>query len=688
MQGDKKKLLTIDDLKGTKFVQKLKRVPRPVGRGASKFKNIIYKNEICTFDIETSAIKDIKHSVMYLWQVHFYFTGVTIIGRTWNEFRELCMILANQLRENERLCFYVHWLSHEFQYLKGIYRFSEEDIFAIDDRKIAKCLMLGKLEFRCSYILANQGLESFLIDMGCETTKGKLDYSVMRWYYSKLDAETIDYSVRDVVGLAEAIYKLMSREGDTLYTIPMTSTGYIRREIKRALHDFARNNRDIYDIDADLLVAALHAFRGGDTHANRFYAGVLIDMVMKKKDFSSSYPFRICCEKFPMSKFVRVFNGSEIEYERYKREGYAILTRVKITKLELKNPLYPDPYISVAKCENKIDEKLCMVDNGRVMSAPECVVCVTDVDMNVINDVYKYDGIEYIDMWVSKYDYLPKELVDIFLMYYGIKTSMKGDKFNTDKYDMSKRKFNAGYGCMVQSPLKKEFKLENNALKIEYGGLEDAVSTYKKQAYLSYFWGVWTTAYARHALHVVIEIAGYEGVLYWDTDSLCYIDENGNICFKAYNDNIASVSKEKGMCAADINGNMHYGGVFEDEKPPRLFKTYGSKKYVTEYEDGEVLITISGVNKEMGSKELVEMGGIKEWNLETKFTKSGGSAFYYNDNVCMDYVNEDGKKIRITDNVYSESTTYTMHMNSTYEEVLKQAKELLKIYRQNNAKCV
>jgi hypothetical protein len=90
----------------------------------------------------------------------------------------------------------------------------------------------------------------------------------------------------------------------------------------------------------------------------------------------------------------------------------------------------------------------------------------------------------------------------------------------------------------------------------------------------------------------------------------------------------------------------------------------------------------------MGSKELVEMGGIKEWNLESKFTKSGGSAFYYNDNVCMDYVNEDGKKIRITDNVYSESTTYTMHMNSTYEEVLKQAKELLKIYRQNNAKCV
>lgn len=678
-----RKPLTVEDLVGTNFVRKLKRVPRPVGRGASKFKNIIYKNEICTFDIETSAIKEIKHSVMYLWQVHFYFTGVTVIGRTWNEFRQLCMVLVSQLREHERLCFYVHWLSHEFQYLKGIYKFNEEDIFAIDDRKIAKCLMLGKLEFRCSYILSNQALDSFLLDMGCETTKGTLDYSVMRWSYSNLDALTIDYSVRDVVGLAEAIYKLMCREGDTLYTIPMTSTGYIRREIKRAMHDFARNNRDIYDVDADLLVAALHAFRGGDTHANRFYVGVLINSAMKKKDFSSSYPFRICCEKFPMSKFVRVLNSSECEYNRYVMDGYAVLMRVKLTNLKLKNPLYPDPYISVAKCENKIDEKQCAVDNGRIMSAPECTVCITDIDMKIIDDVYLYDTIEYIDMWVSKYGYLPIELVDIFLMYYGIKTSMKGDEFNADKYDMSKRKFNAGYGCMVQSPLRKKFKLVDNAVEMEYGGLEDAVSTYRNKAYLSYFWGIWTTAYARSALHDVIEIAGSENALYWDTDSLCYID-NGNISFDAYNDIVLRKSKEKSMCAADINGIMHYGGVFEDEKPPRLFKTYGSKKYVTEYEDGKVVITISGVNKVTGSDELLHMGGIKEWSLETKFVKSGGRVFYYNDNVCMDYVNEDGKKIRITDNVYSEDSIYSMSMSSTYSEVVKQAKELLKIYRQIN----
>ena len=53
--------------------------PRPKGNQGGR-KKIYYKNLVCAFDIETSAIEEINQSVMYIWQFRVD-DIVTVIGK-------------------------------------------------------------------------------------------------------------------------------------------------------------------------------------------------------------------------------------------------------------------------------------------------------------------------------------------------------------------------------------------------------------------------------------------------------------------------------------------------------------------------------------------------------------------------------------------------------------------------------
>lgn len=662
----------------------LRNEKRPSGKAGAMFKQK-YKKIVTAFDIETTALEDVKQSVMYVWQWHFDGIG-TFVGRTWNSFVKLVCDIERCLNEGERIVAYVHWLTHEFQYLKGIYRFENDDIFAIDARSIGKCLMSNCIEFRCSYLLANQGLEGFLKDTGVTHKKLDLDYDIKRFPYTPLSESEIEYCIHDVVGLVEAVKVMMERENDTLYTIPMTSTGYIRREIKRAMHDWSHVNGDIYSVTPELMTMAFEAFRGGDTHASRFYSGVVVEGVpLYKDDISSDYPARIGMSRFPMSQFRKVDNPSKRDLYNAIVDDKAVLFRVKFYDIEIKDKSYSNPYISASKCLNPQPDAI--KDNGRIMSSPCVVLSLTDVDFEIICDTYKFSpDWEVLEMYTSKYGYLPKNLTDIFIKYYKIKTSLKGVAGEEGAYDMGKRKFNAGYGCMVQNPLHEGVKYDPDTRKFNDAEttLEEAVRVYQRKAFLSYFWGVWTTAHARYHLHVARELVGHRYVIYWDTDSLVHCNPDPHV-LDVYNKLRRDEAEKAGFLAVDRKGNTHYAGVFERETHViSKFKTYGSKKYITEYEDGEVEITISGVSKKKGSAEIVEKGGIRNWNPTTVFENSGNRSFWYNDNVQMSYETPDGRELLITDNVYSEDTVYQMSIKPEYQEVLHNARTLRRIYEQMN----
>lgn len=105
-------------------------------RGTKKKKG--YKNCMCAFDIETTRITEIEQSIMYIWQFSILFLDDlhidTIIGRTWTEF-ELHM---SQLRKDDNEAYYmifVHNLSYEFQFLRGIYTFHRMKFLQLSQEK-------------------------------------------------------------------------------------------------------------------------------------------------------------------------------------------------------------------------------------------------------------------------------------------------------------------------------------------------------------------------------------------------------------------------------------------------------------------------------------------------------------------------------------------------------------------------
>ena len=640
------------------------------------------------FDIETTLIEDIEQSVMYIWQWQFG-EDYTVIGRTWDEFLDLQDRIKKTIPANYWLVVYVHNLSYEFQFLKGIYQFTPDDIFAVASRKLIKCDMWGCFEFRCSYKLTNMSLKQFTTRMKVEHTKlsgEEFDYSVKRYPWTELTDEELEYCVNDVLGLVEAVNKLMERDGDTLQTIPLTSTGYVRRNAKRAMREGIHHNF-VYSIlpDYETYKALREAFRGGNTHANRYYAGDIVENV-HSADRSSSYPAVMCNCEFPMTEFVPIL-PKDLNKDYIGRcitiRHKALLLRIGIKNLELRDKYWGCPYLSKDKCRNCHDV-VDTFDNGRILRAYYIETTVTDIDLKIIMEEYKGE-IYFLQGWYSSYKKLPDALINEVIKYYKDKTELKGVKGQEIFYDKAKALLNSLYGMMAQDPVK------HSLIFKQFGDWEEddtpdeeLLGKSNKRAFLAYQWGVWVTAHSRDALErgirLVQETDGADFV-YCDTDSVKY---TGVVDWSSYNSVRIEECRISGSYATDPSGITHYMGVFETEDNPetgvayRYFKTLGAKKYAYVEKEGEgVHCTIAGVNKKKGGSELDEHGGLQAFEEEFVFRKAGGTKAVYNDNPPMDHVDIEGKMLSITSNVAILPSEYTLGITGEYERIIKYSKKYL-----------
>lgn len=401
------------------------------------------------FDIETTLLDDIQQSVMYIWQWQFS-EDVTVIGRTWDEFINLQLAIKKVLPPERWLVVYVHNLSYEHAFLKGIYNFDPSEVFAIASRKVVKCDMWGCFEFRCSYKLTNMSLAQFTKKFSVPHQKlsgEEFNYSVKRYPWTPLSPEELEYCTNDVLGLVEAVNALMARDGDTLQTIPLTSTGYVRREAKRAMKQGDVHHGLVYSIapDIDLYNALKDAFRGGNTHSNRYFAGDIIRNV-HSADRSSSYPAVICNCEYPMSVFVPL-REKELNSDYIARciniRHKALLLKIGIFNVRLKDKYWGCPYLSKSKCRN-IRGGICTEDNGRILRAEYLETTITDVDLHIILD--EYDGkVIFLQGWYSSYKKLPQPLIDEVIKYYREKTELKGVIGQETYYDKAKALLNSLY---------------------------------------------------------------------------------------------------------------------------------------------------------------------------------------------------------------------------------------------------
>lgn len=647
----------------------------PVGNRSTK-KKTRYLDCVCAFDIETTCLPAAiaeDQSIMYVWQ--FCVNGeYVIVGRTWAEYLDLLQRIRKHLH-GLSLVIYVHNLSYEFQFLKGIYDFGPDDIFALSNRKIAKCRMMEQFEYRCSYIHSNMSLYVYTSKYHARHVKlvDTYDYDMIRYPWTALNKEELLYCVYDVQGLVEAVKNEMQHDGDTLYTIPLTSTGYVRRDTKRAVHEQV-SYKWLQSIMPDYPTYKLlrECFRGGNTHANRYYVRKIV-LGVTCYDRSSSYPDVILNCLYPITPYKQRRHVTEFDLELYKEAGYSYIVRLAFENIRLRDDDIGCPYLPYSKCRHVHGE---IIDNGRILSADYLEHSCTDIDLDILRSQYTWSCMYIMECRVSKYGQLPEAIKEVVREYYRLKTALKGDKDHEILYVKSKNKLNSIYGMMATDPVKAlllydpEERIIKDPEDIDERALLEKSN---KTAFLSYAWGVYVTAWARLRLQEAIDIVGNDDFVYCDTDSVYYV---GNPNFRAYNELRESDSKRSRAYAVDAKGKTHYMGVLEHDHDCWQFKTLGAKKYC--YTDAEGLhTTIAGVVKEqlrngkyvrVAAEEL--KNDISNFAEGFTFSDAGGLEAVYNDAVS-EYVSVDGHELWVTDNVCLKPSTYTIGIAAEYDRILR-----------------
>ena len=408
---------------------------------------------ICAFDIEATNIDSIEQAVMYIWQFQID-EELTVFGRTWEEFTDLLMKLIHCLPDGCNLVVYVHNLSYEFCYLKSVYDFRVEDVFAVQRRKVLRADMYDRIEFRCSYKLSNMSLHDFTKKYGVKHQKlTDYDYNIPLYPWSELTVEQLRYCQNDVLGLVEAVRTLLIWEHDSLITVPLTSTGFVRRECKKIVREnLGYKWAQKYFPTPRLYSYMKRCFRGGDTCANRWYIDETLSDV-KSYDRSSSYPDVLVNCRFPVTPFVECVQELSVPYLEkliFQRDR-AIIMEVRLTHVSLKNRYWGDPYLTKDKSRDITADAEIM--NGRILSASGLTTVITDVDYRIIKEEYDYQ-IHILTWFKASKGMLPDCFRDYIKKLYRDKTELKGKEGSTPEetefyerqYGKSKALLNSVYG--------------------------------------------------------------------------------------------------------------------------------------------------------------------------------------------------------------------------------------------------
>lgn len=661
-----------------------------ISKRKTKPKYIIH--QFATFDIETTTIDngiDRPYGFMYHWQMDV--AGFVVTGRRWEEWIAFMQKLVEIYETNDDRHFivYIHNEAFEFQFIR---EFLSEymggfTVFASQRRKPIKVTTGNGMQFRCSYKLTNMSLQKATEnELGVTHCKAvdDLDYRVLRTADTPITDTEFGYNVSDVVSLYEMIERRLYNERDTLESIPMTSTGYVRRDCRKSCKKDERYREYFLkqEMTPEVYGMLLEAGRGGNTHANRFMSGRIWHEV-DSFDVVSSYPAQMYLRKYPVTKFTPYGEIEDLQEMRALLAEYACLFRIIFIGLEVK-PNVGMPYIPISKATRHSN---CRIDNGRILSSVNgsdrgfVSMTLTDIDFGIIEEQYTYDNIYVHDFHIATYGYLPDPLLNQVMEYFKAKTELKdkikqaeklGDKESASNYAYlyakSKNRLNGIFGMCYTNPVHPVVKIDDAGQWYEeIPDIETALHKYWKSrnSFLVYAWGVWITAWARRHLEDLFNALGQDKVIYGDTDSGKAVEVDVSK-IDALNTEIMKLADERGAYC-DCNGTRYYMGIYEHENkiPIKAFKTLGAKKYVYEDENG-LHVTISGVNKKLGSKELQK---IENFKVGFIFKDASGLTLHYNDET-IHTITIDGCTMLTASNIGMTDSTYQVGITDEYAEII------------------
>lgn len=663
-------------------------------------KKVHYVEHLAAFDIETSSYMDEgeKRAVVYSYALAI--DDTIYHARSADEFFPLLEKIATEmeLTLDRRLVVYVHNLAYEWQFIK--HYMAWDSAFAISsDRRIVRAVSKLGIEFRCSYVLTNKPLAAVGKDVGVQKMVGDIDHTLIRNSITPLSGEEMGYIVNDVRILIEFERQALAQEGGSieqaLRSIPITKTGYVRRRMRKAALADPAYEQLISELTLteETYTLARHSFQGGYTHANSTAMGQEMGDTVAV-DLASSYPSSMLQFTYPMSSFHSVaheFTAEELD----KCIGHIhfFVTFVVYDAVSR----YPFPYISLSKALSISDP---FVDNGRVYSAANMTLTMTDVDWQIFRRCYEVERIEIVDVMMAPAVYLPAAITDPIVAMYGDKTALKGVAGQEVNYRSAKEDINGVYGSVAMDPVRTdfEFNAEDSEFVATIPSTEDALSKHNnsRSRYLFYPWAAWVTAYSRYVLLMAMYdlIDAGVTVMYCDTDSIYHkpspkaqsiIDRvNGEVrerlsaamhyrWFYASDEEV-----EDALAPKDIKGVRHHIGLFEVDGHYDNFKTLGAKRYAVMKGD-QFKITVAGLSKGAASY-IEEIGGMEAFvdGLTVPAEKSGRLTHTYSEetakNLITDYM---GNTCRMEQHgfIHLEPSPYVLTVSDDYTRFVQKVAE-------------
>lgn len=683
-----------------------------------------FDNTIYTFDIETTSYlilngkqlniieylnlndkekEDCKfYACMYLWQ--FGINDQVYYGRTWEElyhFMERIEWFGTQLKKYV----FVHNLGFEFQFLRN--RFTFNEVFARKSHKVIKCIMNEfNFEFRCSLFMTNLPLKKLpdVYNLPVEKLVGELDYNKIRHYNTPLTKKELKYGENDCLVVYYYIKKELE-EYETVKNIPLTSTGHVRRELKESVrtnYPYRNKVRKSVNTDGHIYNLLIKAFAGGYTHANWLYSNMIVRNITSY-DFTSSYPYVMVTHKFPSKEF----KACKIKNRNQMLTNFAYLLVVKFTNITSK---YFNNFISQSKC---LSIKGAKFDNGRIISAKEIEIVLTDVDFYFILATYNCEY-EIIESYYSPYDYLPKDYINFILDKYVTKTQYKNIEEKKVEYNLEKAKFNSLYGMTVTNNIKDIVVFDNitgwDEIPMKNEQILESLQKEKKDGFLSFSYGVWVTAWARYNLLTNV-IRQDKFCVYCDTDSMKLKEGYNKTIIDEYNKKVIDKIKQASsdldipiekFKPKDSKGIEHIIGLFDDDGHYEEFITQGAKKYaytklvdnkktnkdmniISKNKDKSLVleITVAGVPKR-GAKALKSLSDFKDdFVFEFKYTNK--NLLIYNDDMQeFTLVDYKGKPAKINEKYACVlvPTTYELGKSEEYANLLSEESSARAIYNE------
>ena len=601
------------------FVQVGKKYPRK------------YYNEFMTFDIETTRLENELFVPDEMAEMYHYFNYTNawavyigdkfIFGREISEY--FSMLSAIQKMIDGYVMVFVHNLAYEFNnnvdyFLKTAY----QDAF-FRTASTPLYVRLCGFEFRCTAQLTHKSLKQLGSEIKYEKLTEEYDYNVIRSPRDPLPLSDINYSLRDVKILYLFIkkeingYATQTNKAPNPNILPLTQTGYVRKDIRKSWSDTNEGRRTLYNValSREEYGFIRTAFYGGYTHANFRVIGKEFlrseGDALLHVDLKSAYPWAICTKNFAL-KLTELYEPiTEWRFkEMLMRENFGIVADITLFDVKLKQnhvPFIPHDSLSIKSVQVKT-----ISENGKLVRAEALRITLCDTDARLIFETYDVQGgIKVNRIFTGIKRPLPYAIVSTVIKYFCSKSELKGlktgdpetDEYNAYLLNLRKQMLNSVYGLFATSCEHFTYKINERTLDVQ----PSEEPEYKTSEVLPYQIALQITAYVREAIMNFCNfLCSTPGCDYWysDTDSVfCKDTPEAREYLVKWNDERKREAERMQLLYFDFIPKSPEGvpqilGCFDIE-PDCIesvsFCTIGAKRYYIGFRDGTYEITFSGM---------------------------------------------------------------------------------------------